>query len=274
MSSEGDQLISQTLHHVATTPVVTQEIDREKQGYFQRMIARPKQQSRSHEDQQIPIATPKGPAAYDSEEFPAIKKTYYFADCILSSERASPETLAFVDIIQQVRQDVEEAKRLCVSVAVSNFLDAYPSKQTWIDECLQETQKTLNDIGMDMDSAWGRDEDGGIVASKRKFEWGLKNQKKPLKREQQLKQCHAQLMGAIHVMQTVELCNKSGVAMQQPIFEAPVRPWVPRSQSDTLRGPYSRQKHRLGYNFASVSSLNLTSENDRDDLESRFNTTS
>jgi hypothetical protein len=175
-----------------------------------------------------------------SHDFPAIPTTYYFADYVLSTEKASSDTIAFVNIIQQVRQDIDEATRLCLSTTVSNFLDAYLSKRTWIEDSLLEVHRALNEIGMDMDIAWGHDGDDGTIALKRKLEWGLKNQKKLLKRKQQLDQCHAQLTGAIHVMSTAELCWKLGDIAQEPIFEAPVRPWVPQDQRDALRGPLSQ----------------------------------
>jgi hypothetical protein len=246
------------------------ETEGKKLKYFQRMMPRPKQEPISPEEPPAATTVPRETVAGHPGEFPAIPTTYYFADYVLTSERASSETLAFVDVIQQVRQGIYEVERLYLSAAVTNFLDAYPSKRTWIRESLQEAQRTINDIGVDMEAAWSYDDDGGTVASKRKFEWGLKNQKKLLKKQQQLNQCYAQLNSAIDVMQTVDLCSKPGVIPQEPIYEAPVRPWVPHDDRDASRGPYSRQKHRLGHNNPSVSSLNLASEAERDDFESRL----
>ena len=235
--------------------------------YFQR---RPKHQSRTSDDRRPSTAIPRDAPSDDSDEFPAIPTAYYYADYVLSSEKASSDILAFVGVIQDVRQQIDEAKRLYLSAAVLNFFDAYPSKRTWIQESLQEVQRTLNDIGMDMDSAWGHDGDGGTVASRRKLEWGLKYQKKQLKKRTQLIHCLAELKGAIHVMQTAELCGRTGAMFQEPIFEAPARPWVPHDERDALRGPYSRQRVRLSHNSPSMSNLTLASETDKDEFESKF----
>ncbi|KNG49309.1 hypothetical protein TW65_03917 [Stemphylium lycopersici] len=256
--------LPETLHRADLATAAPTESEGTGMKYFQ---WRPKYQSRTSEDRRPSTAIPRDAPSDDLDEFPAIPTAYYYADYVLSSEKASSDTLAFVGVIQNVRQQIDEAKRLYLSAAVSNFLDAFPSKRTWIQESLQEMQRTLNDIGMDMDSAWDHDGDGGTVASRRKLEWGLKYQRKQLKKRTQLNHCLAQLTGAIHVMQTAELCGKPGAMAQEPIFEAPVRPWVPHDERDALRGPFSRQRVRLGHNSSSMSNLTLASETDKDEFE-------
>jgi hypothetical protein len=218
--------LPETLHRADLPSPALTDGDGTRLKYFQRMYGRPKQEPRRNSEDRRPLtAVPKETPDDGLRDFPSVPTTYYFADYVFGSDKASSDTLSFANLIQQVRQGIDEATRLYLSSAVSNFLDAYPSKRTWIESTLREVRRALNDIGMDMDTAWSHDEDGGTVASKRKFEWGLKNQKKLLKRQQQLSTCHTQLTGAIYVMQTAELCGKPGTIVQEPIFEAPVRPW-------------------------------------------------
>ncbi|RYN46963.1 hypothetical protein AA0118_g12381 [Alternaria tenuissima] len=260
--------LPETLHRADLPTSAPTETDGTRLRYFQRKIGRPKLEPSNSEDLRPSTAIPRDTPDDVSRDFPAIPTTYYFADYVLSSEKASTETIAFVSIIQQVRQDIEEATRLSISSAVSNFLDAYPSKRRWIEDSLLEVRRALNDIGMDMDTAWGHEGDGGTVASKRKLEWGLKNQKRLLKKKQQLDRCHTQLTGAIYVMQTAELCGKPGSIAQDPIFEAPVRPWVPYDEKDALRGPYSRQKNRTAsHTSLFASNVTLASEAEKHDVE-------
>jgi hypothetical protein len=262
--------LPETLHRADLPTSVPTETEGTRLKYFQRKIGRPKQEPNNPEDPQPSTAIPRETPDDSSHDFPAIPTTYYFADYVLSTEKASSDTVAFVNIIQQVRQDIDEATRLCLSTTVSNFLDAYPSKRTWIEDSLLEVNRALNEIGMDMDIAWGHDGDGGTIASKRKLEWGLKNQKKLLKRKQQLDQCHTQLTGGIHVMSTAELCWKPGAIAQEPIFEAPVRPWVPHDERDALRGPYSRREYRASHTNVAASNATLVSEVD---VESEYHVT-
>ncbi|KAI4636216.1 hypothetical protein J4E83_001170 [Alternaria metachromatica] len=262
--------LPETLHRADLPTPASTETEGTRLKYFQRKIGRPKQEPRNSEDRRPSIAIPRETPDDISCDFPAIPTTYYFADYVLTTEKASADTIAFVSIIQQVRQDIDEATRLFISSAVSNFLDAYPNKRRWIETSLLEVRRALNEIGMDMDKAWGHDGDNGTAASKLKLEWGLRNQKKLLKKKQLLDQCHAQLTGAIYVMQTAELCGKPGAIAETPIFEAPVRPWVPHDEKDALRGPYSRQKYRTNQANASASNITLASEAEKDDIESEY----
>jgi hypothetical protein len=263
-------LLPETLHRADLPTSAPTETEGTRLRYFQRKLGRPKQEPNSSEDRRPSIAISREASDDLSRDFPAISTTYYFADYVLSSEKASSDTIAFVSIIQQVRRDIDEAKRLYLSSAVSNFLDAYPSKRKWIESSLLEVQRALNDIGMDMDAAWGHDADGGTTASKRKLEWGLKNQKRLLRKKQQLDQCHTQLTGPIYVMQTAELCGKPGAIAGDLIFEAPVRPWVPNDERDALRGPYSRKPYRTSNTSMSVSNVTLASEAENYDAESKY----
>ncbi|KAI4689749.1 uncharacterized protein J4E84_003929 [Alternaria hordeiaustralica] len=259
--------LPETLHRADLPTQAPTETEGTRLKYFQRKIGRPKQEPRNSEDRRPSNAIPRETPDDILCDFPAIPTTYYFADYVLTTEKASADTIAFVSIIQQVRQDIDEATRLFISSAVSNFLDAYPNKRRWIETSLLEVRRALNEIGMDMDKAWGHDGDGGTAASKLKLEWGLRNQKKLLKKKQLLDQCHAQLTGAIYVMQTAELCGKPGAIAETPIFEAPVRPWVPHDEKDALRGPYSRQKYRTNQASVSASNITLASEAEKDDVE-------
>ncbi|KAA8617594.1 hypothetical protein PtrV1_09101 [Pyrenophora tritici-repentis] len=237
-----------------------------KLKYFQRKHVRPKQE-RTESEARSSITAQDETRTEAPTDFPAISTAYSFADHVLYSEKSSPDLLTFANIIRLVRIDTEEANRLYLSSVVSNFLDSFPTKRIWIEGSLQEVQRALNDIGKDMDVAWGQEGDPSTVSFKRKIDWGLKNQKKLLKKQQQLSVCHSQLTGAIYVMQTAELCGKPGTIAQDPIFEAPARPWVPHNEMNAQRGPYSRHKYRTSQANLSALNIKLSSEAQWNDAE-------
>ncbi|PZD27223.1 hypothetical protein A1F96_06919 [Pyrenophora tritici-repentis] len=244
-------------------PTLVQVVDENGQP---RKHVRPKQE-RTESEARSSITAQDETRTEAPTDFPAISTAYSFADHVLYSEKSSPDLLTFANIIRLVRIDTEEANRLYLSSVVSNFLDSFPTKRIWIEGSLQEVQRALNDIGKDMDVAWGQEGDPSTVSFKRKIDWGLKNQKKLLKKQQQLSVCHSQLTGAIYVMQTAELCGKPGTIAQDPIFEAPARPWVPHNEMNAQRGPYSRHKYRTSQANLSALNIKLSSEAQWNDAE-------
>ncbi|KAF1832152.1 hypothetical protein BDW02DRAFT_555337 [Decorospora gaudefroyi] len=258
--------LPETLHRSDLPSPASPEADGTRLKYFQRKYGRPKNEPRDSTDRPS-TAIPREPCDDVSLNFQSIPTTYYFADYVSSSEKASPDTLAFANEVQEVRQHIEKTTRLQLSSGVKNFLDAYPNKRTWVETTLLDVRRALNEIGADMDAVWNHDDDGGTVASKQKLMWALKNQKRLLKRRESLKSCHGELKKAICVMETAELCSKPGAIVQDPIFEAPVRPWVPVDEKDALRGPYSRQKYRVNHTNLSASNVTISSEAEKDDVD-------
>jgi len=259
--------LPETLHRSDFQTTAPAETDGTRLKYFQRKYGRPRQDRKDSDGRSSATASDETRGELQTE-FLAIPIVFSFADHVLHSGKASSDLLTFSSIIRLVRTDVEEAKRLYLSSAVSNFLDSFPAKRTWIEGSLQELQRVLNDIGQEIGTAWSQEGDCDAVASRRKIDWGLKNQKKLLKKQQQLNACHGQLTGAIYVMQTAELCGKPGAIGQDPIFEAPARPWVPHDVTDARRGPYSRQRYRTSHTNLSASNLNPSSEAQWDEAES------
>ena len=261
--------LPETLHRANLPTTAPTEAEVPGLKYFQRKYGWSNQDHKDSEERSSTTALGEI-RAQPPTDYPAISTAYSFADQVLCSGKASPELLNFVNLIRLVRVNVEEATRLYLSSAVSSFLDSFPAKRKWIEGSLQEVQRALNDIGQDMEAVWGQEGDGSTVAFKRKIDWGLKNQKKLLKKQEQLNVCYSQLTGAIYVMQTAELCGKPGAIAQDPIFEAPARPWVPHHEMKAQRGPYSRQKYRTSHTNLSASNLTLVSEAQWDDVDSMY----
>lgn len=254
--------LPETLHRRDGTVSDNVESDAAKLRYFPWKIGRPRQDYRGS-DSRPPSSLFRDTPEDSANGFSSLSTTFNFADFVFTFGKASAETLSFVNLIQAVRNDVAETSRLYLSPAVSNFLDAWPDKRHWVDNTLHDVRRALNEIGMDMDAAQVDGADGGSITARRKYEWAMSHQRRLSKKQQQLQVCHHHLLGAIHVMQTVELCGLPGAMLQDPIFEAPVRPWVPTDERNALRGPYSRQKCRLSQTNLSISSVNL-SEKDKD----------
>lgn len=258
------QVCSSRKHYtVATNPFQVMEDDAARSKYFSRKTAR-----RRPELEDRPSTAISGVDKPDdsANAFSSLATTFNFADFVSSSNKAPVEAVTFACLIQAVRQDVAETSRLYLSPAVSNFLNSWPDKRSWIDRTLLDVRRALNEIGMDVDAAHLDGNDGDPITSRRKYEWAISHQRRLSKKQQQLQTCHHNLAGAMHVMQTVELCGLPGAKLPDPIFEAPVRPWVPNDDRNALRGPYSRQKYRASQTNPSVSSIAL-SEDDRNDVQ-------
>ncbi|KAF2851972.1 hypothetical protein T440DRAFT_48642 [Plenodomus tracheiphilus IPT5] len=229
-------------------------------------MGRPKQEPRRSEDMSS-TTSGKGTVETGANIFSSLTTTFHFADFVATSSQASTEITSLANLIHAVRRDLTETSRLYSSPTVSNFLDAWADKRAWIESTLLDVRRALNDIGMGMDAAPQDGSESEVMTSKRKFDWAVTHQRRLLKKQQQLSACHHNLSGAMHVMQTVELCGLPGSMLQDPIFEAPARPWMPTDERNASRGPHSRQKYRVSQTNLSVSSVNL-SETDKDTADS------
>ncbi|KAF1928222.1 uncharacterized protein M421DRAFT_391868 [Didymella exigua CBS 183.55] len=180
-----------------------------------------------------------------------------YADFVFSSNKRSTGAELFASLVWRTRHDLTEASRLYLSPTVSNFLESWPDRKAWIDKVLSNTRVALIDIGTCIESVRSNRDDDGISRMKRKFDYTLSHQKRIAHRQQTLANTHQVLLGAIQVMQTVEQCAGLGGSVPDPIFEAPVRPWL-RSDSEIVRAPYSRRKSSRNLSALSVASSELS----------------
>ncbi|KAF2626566.1 hypothetical protein BU25DRAFT_449153 [Macroventuria anomochaeta] len=184
-----------------------------------------------------------------------------YAEFVFASNKRSAEAELFASLIWRTRQDLTEASRLYLSPTVTNFLAAWPDRKAWIDKILSDIRTALVDIGSHIESVRSSRDDDEMSKMKRKFEYILSHQKRLASKQQTLANSHQILLGAIQVMQTVEQCVGLGGSVPDPIFEAPVRPWL-RSDSDIVRGPYSRRS-----SSKNLSSLSVIASESRDTFE-------
>jgi hypothetical protein len=205
----------------------------------------------------------------DINIFSSIATAFHFADFVFASSKGSSESHVLACLIDRVRKDVSEASRLYLSPRISNFLEAWPDKKSRIDSILIDVRQSLNDIGSYMETFRVAGDDGGAAGLKRKFEWIANHQKRLVNKQQLLSTCHQSLVTAINIMQTVELCGVTNGLWQDPIYEAPVQPWVKRENSHVLKGPYSRREYRTTQKNLSLSSIYLP-QPDEDDTESTY----
>ncbi|KAH4072407.1 hypothetical protein HBI29_198180 [Parastagonospora nodorum] len=257
--------LPETLHRSDRPAPSYTDTDGPRLKYFQRKSGQTKHEAREAEVSSIP---PSDLASVDNKFFPSITIAFQFADFVFSSSRTSSDAHTLAYLIHRVRQDVSEASRLYLSPAVSTFLDAWPDKKTWINAIFTDVRRALNDVGSYMDTFRVAGYDGGAVELKKRFEWIASHQKKLLARQQLLSTCHQSLVSTINVMQTVELCGVTNGTLQDPIYEAPVQPWVKNDAALALRGPYSRREYRMSQKTLSMSSVNLT-QADQDSIETQ-----
>ncbi|KAF2246273.1 hypothetical protein BU26DRAFT_65314 [Trematosphaeria pertusa] len=196
--------------------------------------------------------------------FSSLSTVFDFAEFASQQGKVSSETEVFINLIQRVRQDVTEASRLYVSPAVIDHLEAWPDKKAWVDMILVDIERSLNDIGVYMETVRVTGDDGGTVGLRRKFEWVLSHHKKLINKQQYLTLCHSSLMAAVQAMQTAEMNGAYGP--HDPIYEAPSRPWIQDEGRDILRSPHSRQKWRLSQKNLSLPSITV-SEVHRDKID-------
>jgi hypothetical protein len=192
--------------------------------------------------------------------FSSLSTVFDFADYASSHDKVTSDSEVFVNLLQRVRQDVTEASRLYTSQAVTDYFESWPDKKSYVDAILSDIQRALNDIGVFMETVRVSGDDGGSAGLKRKFEWVLSHHKKLIGKQQNLTVCHQSLMTAVHVMMTAEM----NVAFngQDPVYEAPTRPWIPEDARDIFRSPHSRQKWRLGQRNLSLPSIVVSDTED------------
>lgn len=259
--------LPETLHRRDRPTSSHTDADSTRLKYFQRMSGQAK-----HEAREAASSSPSTSILASTENidiFPSITTAFRFAGYVFSSNKASSDSHTLALLIDRVRQDVSEASRLYLSPAVSNFLEAWPDKKSWIEAILTDVRRSLNDIGSYMESFRVVGDDGGETGRQRRFEWIAAHQKRLLARQQLLLTCHQSLVTTINIMQTVELCGVTNGMWQDPIHEAPVQPWVKNDAAPVLRGPYSRREYRMSQKNLSISSMHLPLT-EHDSLESLY----
>ncbi|ORY19167.1 hypothetical protein BCR34DRAFT_582356 [Clohesyomyces aquaticus] len=194
-----------------------------------------------------------------SGAFSSISTVFKFADFVAALNGVPSETDIFVNLIQRVRQDVNEALRLHASSNVADFFETFPHKKVWIDSILLDVQRALNDIGVYVEDVREGGDEGGAARMKHRFEWVLTHHQKLISREIALNTCHQSLMAAIQAMQASEMgahYAASSSAVELPVPQPPTLPWL--QEEDILRGPYSRQKWRMSQKNLSLPSITVS----------------
>ncbi|KAH6638768.1 hypothetical protein C7974DRAFT_121254 [Boeremia exigua] len=172
---------------------------------------------------------------------------FEYADFVFSLNKRSAEAEKFASLIWRTRQDLAEASRLYLSSIVTNFLDTWPNRKSWIDKALSDVRASLVDIGYDIESVRSIRDSDETLRMKRKFEYILSHHKRLAPKQQTLGNCYQILLGAIQVMQTVEQCIGIG---------GPVRPWL-RSQSDIVFSSHSQYPGSINTSHLSLGASSL-----------------
>lgn len=249
--------LPETLHRRDGPATSQAEQELARPNFFQRTSLRPDREAREARLSATSFLDMRS-SSEDVADFPSSTIAFQFADFVFASGKASSDSRDLAFLIDRVRQDVAEASRLYLSPTVLNFLDAWPDKKSRIDTILLDVRRALNDIGEYVaDTFRVPGDDGETFGLKRKLEWISRQHKKITAKQQLLSTCHHSLITAINIMQTVELCGVNNGAWQDPIYEAPVHPWVKPDDSEVLRGPYSRRETRMSQKNLSLSSMYL-----------------
>lgn len=174
-----------------------------------------------------------------------------YADYVFTLSKRSAEAELFATLIRRVRQDLAEASQLYLSPTITSFLEAWPDRKAWIDSVLLQIRKDLTGMGNYIESARiSRNEDPKL-AMQLKFAYTLNRQKRLSAKQQDLTLSHQNLLGAIQVMQTVKQCAGLGEIAHDPIFEAPLPPWL-QSDSNLSQSPHSQRSNSMNLSMSSV----------------------
>jgi hypothetical protein len=121
------------------------------------------------------------------------------AEFCLSLKEVDSVSRVFVDLIDRVRKDLDEALR--VRREVEAVLDSVAvGKKAWIDGAIRDIQAALHDIGVYIESARIDMCKGKPISLKNRFRWVLNNHQKFVTSEKGLATCHHSLLGAIATM--------------------------------------------------------------------------
>ncbi|KAF2685066.1 hypothetical protein K458DRAFT_417158 [Lentithecium fluviatile CBS 122367] len=236
-----------------------------KHKYFERKFAT-QDKDRKLDSSRASVSLYRKSSEDVTKVFSSLSTVFDFADYATSNDKVSSDSEVFINLLQRVRQDVTEASRLHTSRPVTDYFESWPDKKTWIDAILLDIQRALNDIGVYMETVRVSGDDGGAAGLRRKFEWVLSHQKKLISKQQNLTVCHQSLMAAVQLMLTAEM--NAAFNGQDPVYEAPTRPWIQEDARDVLRSPHSRQKWRLSQRNLSLPSITV-SEAGRDKFDVR-----
>lgn len=135
--------------------------------------------------------------------FSAIGTTFKLVEFCFALKEVSAEARSFLTLIQRVRTDLDEANRERHEKAA--ILQTMPDKRAWIDSAILDVKKSLNDIGVAIESARIDVEKGKSVTLYHRFTWVLDNKQKFIIRELTLSTCHASLLVAIQAMHTLTM---------------------------------------------------------------------
>ncbi|KAF1954191.1 hypothetical protein CC80DRAFT_129903 [Byssothecium circinans] len=244
---------SHRVHSTRTEYKVQTSAPTKTQKYFQRISPK---QSQDSERQSSTLSRKSSEDV--ARVFSSLPTVFDFADFASTQTKVPSDSQVFVNLIQRVRQDVTEASRLYTTHAVTDYLESWPDKKTWIDTVLLDIQRALNDIGVHVEAVRVSGGDDGSPASlRRKFEWVLSHHKKLISKQQFLTLCHQSLMATVQLMQAAEINN--AFAGQDPaVHEAPARPWTNRNQDGVMRSPHSRQRLRHSSKNLSLPSITVS----------------
>ncbi|KAL8830994.1 MAG: hypothetical protein Q9191_001122 [Dirinaria sp. TL-2023a] len=135
--------------------------------------------------------------------FSAISTTFKLAEFGLALKEVSAESQIFLDLIQRVRTDLDEANRERYEKAA--ILQIMPGKRDWIDKAIDDVKSSLTQIGLVIENARIDVAKGKKVTLYHRFKWVLDNKQKFVMREKALGTCHVSLLAAIQAMHSLTM---------------------------------------------------------------------
>ncbi|KAF2714241.1 hypothetical protein K504DRAFT_499006 [Pleomassaria siparia CBS 279.74] len=121
-----------------------------------------------------------------------------------------PSNAVYVRLINRVRFDLDEVKRLLTVPDVKEALKANPPKAKWVYGAMRDVRGALENISPHTERVGGDIENGKRVGIRHRVFWLLSEKEKLENREKELSTAHGSLMEVIGFLTALEPVNSKG----------------------------------------------------------------
>jgi hypothetical protein len=122
----------------------------------------------------------------------------------------APSNAVYVRLINRVRLDLDEVKRLCTVPEVKEALKANPPKAKWVYGAMRDVRGALENIAPHTERVGGDVEKGKRVGIRHRLFWLLSEKEKLENREKEVNAAHGSLMEVIGFLTALEPVDPNG----------------------------------------------------------------
>ncbi|KAF2475785.1 uncharacterized protein BDR25DRAFT_339785 [Lindgomyces ingoldianus] len=142
----------------------------------------------------------------------ALGGAYKFSEFVNKAKRlhdVGPANAVYVRLINRVRRDLDEVKRLLTVPEVKQALSTNRPKAEWVYGCIRDTRGALENITPHTERVAGDIDGGRRVGFRHRLRWLLDEKEKLENREREVQAAHASLCEAIGFLTALEPVDES-----------------------------------------------------------------